>query len=282
MTERTVWIHCEGPEDAAALRELLHRVWRLESRPRTGRQPLVGEPRRETFVSGELVVEVHVSSGKQGILREWPAHLRDQIDDSLAGLGLCFDPDEQAPTEWRRKLFEEPWEELAAPAHLDPLRPDGDGFVVPASALKIGHDVLVVALPWQSDAANYDRLDEVEAEHGRPPKQCFERILLAAAKVAQPDRAELAERWVADLQHLPHITRATWKTAVRLWHALAFPDKGTADVAAQVFGQDHALWDAAGAHVVGGPVWEGLHRLLGRPPQDPTATTFSPAGEPEF
>lgn len=238
---RRILILCEGPADVAGLRELLSRRWGFDVLPATS-LPAVGDVRRQAMKSRreDLVLVVQAAKGRTALPAAWTREVRaNSPSEPYGALGVCFDPNGDSERRWRELLFEKAWSE--------PLVPNADGDYQVNS-------LPVVPLPWSSESPVCSGLEDWHS---------LDRIIVTAARVANPPLVSVVDQWIDQLRSLGR--EVSWKTAARLWHAVLFPDRNVPDVASQTFGQDAALWSAADPLLRGGTLWLGMSRLLGVP-----------------
>lgn len=252
MTASRIVIICEGPEDLAALRELLIRQWGFE--PKRSWPPPAGEIRLQPMARGEVDLDVRAAGSRSHLISHWPTFIRTSSEsNTVRTLGLSFDPNGDAEQRWRRTVFEDPW---GSP----PMQRDGEDYLACRAEGPQGPMVRVVPLPWSSSAPDFDKLD---ATTDGVPKQCLERLLVAAANARDAQRGAMIARWLDELQQDAGVS---WKTAARLWHAVLFPEVGVADMATKAFGQDADLWSYLAPLLEASSLWSGLERMLGPAP----------------
>lgn len=240
-------ILCEGPDDRAALRELLTRGFEMKVRPRASSPP---DARVELVpkAGGDLLVEIVVAGSDEKVLaRAVEAEQFGSPATPVEILGLCFDPNGRTQEEQWRAWIE---------AGLRPLNPQpvGDGWRVsgPLGAAS------VLPLPWQSPRAL--------PHYGLPDKHSLERIVIQALAEVHHDKHCAIADWTCRLSELKVDQRWVWKSALRLWNALVHPDVSGAALFDQLCGQDHAVGGGVRAVLEGTPLWLGLSAIAATPP----------------
>ena len=239
-------LFCEGPEDLAALREVILRQFAF-AKPVPSLPPpipvLVGELRRERLVKADLSLDLIIAGDRERVGR-LAADLAsyDSPQDPIARIGLSFDPNGSNEPLWRE------WLE----GSLQALRLSRAGWVY--AAQPEGRTALeVVPLPWSWPGP---------VVYGLGDSHCLERVAVDLLGEASPVHHQRLGRWIDELRAEPGATAPTWKTAARLWNALALPDVAGAGFYAQVFGQNPATASVLGSKLAATDLGAALASFL--------------------
>ena len=228
-------IFCEGPDDQAALRELIKRGFQREIKP-----PKLSE-RGNSFVrNGADEIELTVAGDRERVL----SRARDTILDNgspsnpVTLFGVSFDPDGHSEIEWRQ------WIENGF-RKWEPVRHDEGWFLTgPFGAVEL------VPLPWHTAARPHPSLED---------NQNIERVAGQILSTVHPRLAGLIDQWLEEAGAAGRTPE--WKMSARFWNGLVHPATSGAGFFDKVFGQDPELRDEVRKALDGTLLWRGLERL---------------------
>lgn len=228
-------IFCEGPDDQAALRELIKRGFQREIKP----SPL--SERGTLFVrEGSEDVELTVARDRERVL----LLARDTVlgsgspSNPVTLFGVSFDPDGHSEIEWRgwiENRFRE-WK---------PVR-QGEGWLLtgPFGAVEL------VPLPWYTAVRPHASLED---------SQNIERVAGRILSTVHPRLAGLIDKWLEEARAADRTP--DWKMSARFWNGLVHPATSGAGFFDKIFGQDPELRDEVRKAFDGTLLWRGLERL---------------------
>lgn len=204
----------EGPDDLAALRELLDRRFGGQKKGQVA-------TREHSFVWRDLETRIIMSNGKDHM----PELVHQRIRDlptalfQFTQMGICFDPDRHSDAQILQWLGSVSGASAAW---------DKDG----GCPVSIGDRAVdVIALPWDIGPI-FDDLEDFRN---------LERVALAVLAKSDTSEGALIEELLKKVQSAGK--KVSWKTAFRLWAAIRYADKDpdTGGAMAHVFGQDEAV-----------------------------------------
>jgi hypothetical protein len=233
MTVRRIF--CEGPDDQAALRELIKRGFQREIK-----SPKLSQ-RGTLFVrDGTDEVELTVAGDRERVL----SLARDTIlengspSNPVTLFGVSFDPDGHRETEWRE------WIERAYQA-WKPVR-QGEGWLLTGPF----GPVELIPLPWHTALRPHVSLED---------SQNIERVAGLILSTVHPRLAGLIDKWLEEARAAGRTP--DWKMSARFWNGLAHPATSGAGFFDKIFGQDPELRDEVRRALDGSLLWRGLERL---------------------
>jgi hypothetical protein len=210
---------CEGPEDLAALREILHVHF---SATRTEEPNPNSSSKVEQWSVGGKTIRLINALDRQRVLR-FAVELitSDSPSDPIEWVGLSFDPNGDDEARWRAWL-EKGLQRLN-------LRRTGSSYEAnPPERIPLG----IIPLPWLSTGP---------VHYGLSNSQCLERCAIDALSATYPNHHRRVEKWINELRTEQPAHPPSWKTAARLWNALSLPDVSGQGFYSQVFGNHEPL-----------------------------------------
>jgi hypothetical protein len=237
MNGERLYVLCEGPDDERVLRELARRQFSCD------KPDDIPERSWHTVLRNDHWerIDIRPVDGRDA-LRQQAINLIElqKYEERITCLCISFDPDGDVESTWRKTLFES----IEIEGYETTER---EGIYV-VKSLDSWQETTVVPLPWIAETPIFDDL---------PDQQNLERVLVGALHVAFPERSQVIEGWLNDVS--ARGWGQNWKTAAKLWHAVAYPK---AELCTKVAGQD----DVVGAKLVellqGTLLWSGLARAF--------------------
>jgi hypothetical protein len=227
-------VYCEGPDDIAALRELLVRFFGASVEPTVTALPPAGRQRKQCLRIGAQLLELHaVPEAKSGL---WCAAAkllgglpRVKMTDDPDGIGriwVVYDPDGQGADAFCRAI---------APAfekHASQWKLTPGGRADWVAERDPGERVSLAAIAWRAPDGVVDGLADT---------QSLDRLVCAVAARAFPEESRVVHRWLDELTASGK--RPGWKAALHLWCAVV-EQKANEDTAAVRFLGQNRLCEA--------------------------------------
>ncbi|MFL5349814.1 MAG: hypothetical protein ACJ8AT_33980 [Hyalangium sp.] len=228
-------IFCEGPDDQAALRELISRLFQRKIE----QSKLAGRGTRFTREGAEDV-ELTVAGDRERVL----SVSRDVVlsngspSNPVTLFGVSFDPDSQGEFAWREWI-------MRGFREWNPV-PESDGWRLTGPF----GDVQLVPLPWHTHASPHAALQD---------NQNIERLVGHILSSAHPTLAKLIDKWLGEARDAGRTP--DWKMSARFWNGLVHPATSGAGFFDKIFGQDPELRAEVRNVLQGTLLWRGLERL---------------------